>query len=419
MSKKKKIFIGIGVVLVLAVLIIVGTQKKNVNATEVQVQKVAKGQIVQTVNATGRVKPAVEVIISANVSGEIVELAVKEGDTVEKGQFLAQLDKEKYQAARDRARSSKRSAEADLKLARSELNRVREMHEKGLVSDAELETAEAKFEKAESNLQQAQASLKQAEDDLMKTRIMAPITGTVIRLPKEVGEIALGSTFQKDEIMTIADLSTMEVMVEVDESDVIDVALRDSVEIEIDALPDTMFTGKVTEIAHSAVVQGANSQEQVTNFEVTVTMDEKESVLRPGMSAAVSIITDIRNDAVVVPIQAVTVRPPKRLKQTKTDTVEQVAANEDNPGESDVPLTTQMEQRRDEMDEVVFVLNSDNTVEQRKVKTGISIYTHFQIVTGLESDEEIVVGSYKAVSKDLQDGDAVERGSGGGGPPQT
>jgi len=409
MSKKKKIFIGIGIVLVLAVIVIIGKNQKSVNAAEVQTQKVAKGQIVQKVNATGRVKPAVEVVISANVSGEILSLGVKEGDYVQKGQFLVQLDKERYQAARDRAKSSAQAADADVKLAHSELVRVREMHKKGLSSDVELERAEANYEKAKSNLQQAQASLKQAEDDLAKTRIVAPVGGTVIRLPKEVGEIALGSTFQKDEIMTIADLSTMEVMVEVDESDVIDVQLGDSVEIEIDALPDTTFTGKVTEIAHSAVVQGTSSQEQVINFEVTVTMDKKSPLLRPGMSAAVSIITDVENNAVVVPIQAVTVRSPKRLKNTETDTLEKASTGENKSNNDNIPLTTETEQKRDQMDEVVFVVKPDMTVEQRKVVTGISSDTHFQIVSGLEPGDEIVIGSYKAVSKDLKDGDIVER----------
>jgi len=409
MSNKKKIFIGIGIVLVLAVIVIISKNQKKVNAAEVQTQKVARGQIVQKVNATGKVKPAVEVVISANVSGEILSLGVKEGDYVQKGQFLVQLDKERYQAARDRAHSSAQSADADVKLTHSDLVRVQEMHKKGLSSDVELERAQANYEKAKSNLQQAKASLKQAEDDLAKTRIVAPVSGTVIRLPKEVGEIALGSTFQKDEIMTIADLSTMEVMVEVDESDVIDVQLGDSVEIEIDALPDTTFTGKVTEIAHSAIVQGASTQEQVINFEVTVTMDKKSPLLRPGMSAAVSIITDVENNAVVVPIQAVTVRSPKRLKNTETDTLERASAGENKPGNENIPLTTETEQKRDQMDEVVFVVKPDMTVEQRKVVTGISSDTHFQIVSGLEPGDEIVVGSYKAVSKDLKDGDLVER----------
>ncbi len=409
MSTKKKVFIAIGIVLVLAVIVVVSKQAKNVDAMEVQTQKVARGQIVQKVNATGQVKPAVEVVISANVSGEILQLGVKEGDYVKRGQFLVQLDKERYQAARDRAKSSAQAADADLKLAHSDLVRVQEMHKKGLSSDVDLEKAQANYEKAESNLAQTKASLKQAEDDLAKTRIVAPVSGTVIRLPKEVGEIALGSTFQKDEIMTIADLSTMEVMVEVDESDVINVALGDSVQINIDALPDTAFTGKVTEIAHSAVVQGANTQEQVINFDVTVTMDKKSPLLRPGMSASVSIITDIENNAIVVPIQAVTVRMPKRITKTEKDTLEKPSAGENSEKSPEIPLTTQAERNRSEMDEVVFVVKPNMTVEQRKVQTGISSDTHFQILSGLEPGDEIVVGSYKAVSKDLKDGDTVVR----------
>ncbi|HKJ67662.1 MAG TPA: efflux RND transporter periplasmic adaptor subunit, partial [bacterium] len=306
-----------------------------------------------------------------------------------------------------------KSAAAEVKLARSELKRIRDLHEKGLSSEAELEQAEARLEKAVSALEQQQAALKQARDDLAKTRILSPIDGTVTRLGKEVGEIALGSTFQSDVIMTISDLSTMEVIVEVDESDVVDVSLGDSVEVEVDALPDTIFTGRVTEIAHSAVTQGMGTQEQVTNFEVTITLDKRAPEFRPGMSADVAIVTDIRDDALMVPIQAVTVRAPKRLETQSEESIENTGndnAPEPQNSGNDIPLTTELEQRRAEMDEVVFVVNpEDMSAEQRKVKTGISSDTHFEIVSGLDAGEEIVIGSYQAVSRDLEDGDKVER----------
>jgi len=414
MTNKKKIIIGLGIVVVLAVLIFFGTREKRANAMEVETQIVDAGQIVQKVNATGRVQPAVEVNISANVSGEIVDLGVVEGDKVTKGQFLVQLDKERYQAAFDRAQSSESSARADVKLVKSELKRVTDLHGKGLASEAELEQAQATLEKAESSLEQQQAALKQARDELSKTRINSPITGTVTRLEKEVGEIALGSTFQKDVIMTIADLSTMEVVVEVDESDVIDVSLGDSVEVEVDALPDTTFNGKVTEIAHSAVTTGAGSQEQVTNFEITVTLDKRAPELRPGMTADVAIVTEVKTDAIVVPIRAVTVRSPKRIESKNQDSLEKTE-KEENPETEEkkgnpIKLTTEVEKRREEMDEVVFVINTDEmTVEQRKIKTGISSDTHFEVMSGLEAGDEIVVGSYKAVSRDLKDGQAVQR----------
>ncbi|MBD3275712.1 MAG: efflux RND transporter periplasmic adaptor subunit [Candidatus Marinimicrobia bacterium] len=420
MSKKKKIFIGIGGAVVLAVLIFFGTREKKATATEVNTQRVASGQIVQRVNATGKVQPAVEVNISANVSGEIISLGVEEGDNVEKGQFLVQLDQERYTAAVDQAESRLQSTQADLKLARSELKRIEELHEKGLASEAELESAQARMETSESNVSQARASLKQARDDMEKTRILSPISGTVTNLQKEAGEIALGSTFQADVIMTVADLSTMEVIVEVDESDVIDVALYDSVEVEVDALPDTVFSGKVTEIAHSAITRAQGTQEQVTNFEVTLTLDNPAEELRPGMSADVAIITEVKSEAVVVPIRAVTVRAPKTIEQKEQESVEDTdnpADESEETGESqseDVPLTTQMEERRAEMDEVVFVVTEDMKVEQRKVRTGISSDTHFEIVSGLSGGEEIVVGSYQAVSRDIKDGMLVERSNGGG-----
>jgi len=417
MSKKKKIiFGGIGVVVVLLVIIVLDARKGDAGGIEVQTRRVARGQVVQKVNATGKVQPAVEVNISANVSGEILDLGVKEGDPVTKGQFLVQLDKERYTASVDRNKSLAKSASAEVKLAKSELKRVQELFQKGLSSEAELEQAEARVEKAVSALEQQEAALKQAEDDLGKTRIASPIDGTVTRLDKEVGEIALGSTFQSETIMTISDLSTMEVIVEVDESDVIDVAMGDSVRVEVDALPDTVFTGRVTEIAHSAVTQSMGTQEQVTNFEVTLTLDKRAPELRPGMSADVSIITDIENNAIMVPIQAVTVRPPKRLEQKKEESVEATAKAKPDPGPGDapIPLTNEVERRRSEMDEVVFVVKPDLTVEQRKVATGISSDTHFQVLSGLEEGDEIVIGSYRAVSRDLQDGDRVERNNRGG-----
>jgi len=417
MSKRKKILLWGGGILVLALLVFFGTRQKSGGAIPVQTQKVARGEIIQKVNATGTVQPALEVSISANVSGEIDDLGPQEGDFVNKGQFLVQLDKERYQAAFERAKSSEASAEADVKLATSELARISELHKKGLSSEAELERAQASLDKAQSALEQQRAALKQARDELSKTRIASPIDGTVTRLEKEVGEIALGSTFQKDVIMTIADLTTMEVVVEVDESDVIDVSLGDSVEVEVEALPDTVFTGRVTEIAHSAVIQGANTQEQVTNFEVTVTLDTPAGELRPGMSADVAIVTDIRKNALVVPIRSVTVREPKRVEEKPAESVES-SDNPDgeNPGEPqmEVPLTTEAERQRAQMDETVFVVTEDMSVEQRTVETGISSDTHFEVVSGLEEGEEIVVGSFKAVSKDLRDGDVVERQTGTG-----
>ncbi len=414
MSRRKKILLWGGGIVVLGVLIFFGTRQKTGGALAVETQQVARGEIVQKVNATGKVQPALEVNISANVSGEIMDIGVKEGDSVIRGQFLVQLDQEKYQAAFERASGQTASASADVKLATSELKRITELHQKGLASAVELERAQASLEKAESMLAQQQATLKQARDDLSKTRIPSPITGTVTRLEKEVGEISLGSTFQKDVIMTIADLTTMEVVVEVDESDVIDVSLGDSVEVEVEALPDTMFTGKVTEIAHSAVTRGMGTQEQVTNFEVTVTLDTPAKALRPGMSADVAIVSAIRDEAVVVPIRAVTVREPKTLKEEPPESLEETAANptaEEEARNPKITPTTGGERQRTEMDEVVFVIRDDMTVEQRPVQTGISSDTHFEILSGLEAGEEIVVGSFKAVSKDLKDGATVERSS--------
>jgi len=410
MSKRKKLLLGgVGIVVILALIIILDGLQSDVSAVSVETEQVSRGQVVQKVNATGDIQPAVEVDISPKVGGEIMEMAVSEGDSVVRGQFLVQLDQEQYQASVERAQSSLKSAQAQLKLAQSELKRIQGLYEKGLSSEAELEQAEASVEQAEASLSQQRASLASAQDDLSKTRLTAPITGIVTNLEKEVGEIAMGSDFQSDVVMTISDLSTMEVVVEVDESDVVDVSLGDSVEVEVTAIPDTVFTGRVTEIAHSAVVSGAGTQQQVVNFEVTITLDDRIPQFRPGMTADVAIVTDIENNAIMVPIQAVTVRQPIRLESSQSPSVEQASSSGQNQQQTQNSGTA-ARARANTQEEVVFVVNqNDMTVEQRKVRTGISSDTHFEIVSGLEDGDEIVIGSYQAVSRDLSNGSKIER----------
>ncbi|RMD91970.1 MAG: efflux RND transporter periplasmic adaptor subunit, partial [Calditrichaeota bacterium] len=316
MSQKTKIIIFIGAVLVIALFVFINLKKARGDIIEVQTDKVRRGNVTQIVSGTGKIQPEKEVKISAFVSAEIKKIHVKEGDQVKKGQLLVELDRKRYEAALDRAKSDLKAAMANLKKAKSELERSRELYAQNLLSKAELEGIEANYELAESQVDQAKANVKQVEDDLSKTRLISPIDGTVTKLNKEEGEIALGSQFQADVIMTVADLTKMEMVAEIDENDVVLVSLGDSAEIEVDALPDEVFHGVVSEIAHTATTRGRGTQEEVTNFEVKIAILDNVEKLRPGMSATVEIKTETHENVLYVPIQAITMREAKDTTST-------------------------------------------------------------------------------------------------------
>ncbi len=408
MTNKKKIIIGIGIVVILTIFIVANLLKSKGGHIEVQVSEVTRGDITQVVSGTGKVQPETKVKISANVSAEIIGLYVKEGDNVRKGDLLVELDSKRYEAAEEQAASNLKSAQARLKKARSEYNRIQNLFKQNLVSVAEKESAEAEFMLAESNVEQAQARLKQAKDDLSKTRIFSPIDGTVTQLNKELGEIAVGSTFQADVIMTVADLSRMEVLAEVDENDVVLVSLNDSTDIEIDAIPDTTFRGVVSEIAHTATTRGRGTQEEVTNFEVKIAVVDTVPQLRPGMSATVDIRTENHHNVLTVPIQAVTVRTPEEIKtddKKKSDTKEK-AKKQKEKGKSDASKADNNDTEK-KLVEVVFVVDGE-TAHVVPVKTGISNDTDIEIVSGLKEGQSVVTGSYRAISKTLKEGSLVK-----------
>jgi HlyD family secretion protein len=389
--------------------------------------------VVETVTATGKVQPHVQVKISADVSAKITKLAVKEGDWVEKGDFLLELDRERYVAAAERAEASLKSSESEAKLAKESMlkaekdyQRTKELHEKKLESSASFDAAaatyqvdKARYESALNNVEQARAALKQAHDDLSKTRIYAPMSGTISQLNKEVGEIALGSQFQEDVIMVVSDLVGMEALVEVDENDVVAISLGDTSNIEVDALPNTVFRGYVSEIANTAKVTGSGTADQKTEFEVKVAVTglakglgpngaaksievkqtRSTSDLRPGMTASCDIVTETRDSTLAVPIQSVTVRTMDQLqtKQKGKKSGEAIAADSAKP---------QFTPDKDGFVEIVFVVKNGK-VEARQVKTGIQSSTHIEILDGLSEGDEVVTGSYRAISKDLENGAEV------------
>ena len=400
MSKKKIIIIVLAVVL-LGVIAVVAVKKEKGNTKDVQSARVERGQVVHKVAASGRIQPVVEVAVSADVAGRVIRMNVKEGDWVEKGTFLAQLDATRYKADVDRAEQVLASAEASLSLSELEKNQQFELFQKKMVSELIYQGASVRFQQALSAKKQAQAALAQSNDNYKKTMMFAPMSGTVTLVNKEVGEMALGSAFSRDIIMVIADLNAMEVLVDVNENDVVDVALGDTTEIEIDALQDTMFYGVVTEIAHSAQNTGQGSLDQVTNFKVQIRLLNPPREIRPGMSAAVDIRSDVRDDVLFVPIQSVTMRKPKQLEEKQDKELSRADSSMNQEDEDLDPV------------EVVFVLvdsekGTGKEVIQREVVTGIIGERDFEIISGLELDDEIVTGPYKEISRGLNEGDKVK-----------
>ncbi len=387
------------VILVIAAIVYFNLKMNKEQAVEVQTEVVKRHTVEEKVSASGRVKPVTQVDISANVAGEIIEMNVKDGQNVRKGQVLAQLDKIRYEAAVFSARATYSSTKVAFEKAKKDLKRAKALFESGNLSQADLDQALAEYGRIQSNLAQAESSLKQAEDNLSKTTIISPIDGTIIQVRKEAGEIALGSQFQADIIMVVADLSKMEVEVDVNENDVVRVSLNDPVDIEIDAIPDTSFKGVVTDIANLAQSTGLGTQEAVTYFTVLVEMLEVPDMMRPGMSATVEILTNKAVNTVAVPIQSVTVRPADKVfTAVKKDSL------------SDEQATLE-EKDGDEMIEVIFRVDQD-TVTAVPVTIGLSSRDLFEIKSGIQAGDEIVIGNHKVLSRELQTGMHVRKSGG-------
>jgi HlyD family secretion protein len=320
--KRRFLWIGAAVVLVGAVGAVIVVRSQGGKDLEVQTTKVSREKIVQTVNGTGRIQPKVQVKVSADVSARITKLAVKEGQWVEKGTLLFELDRNRYAAAVQSAEASVRSAQANAALVRQtmdqaqkDFDRSKELLGRGLESqsshDARQTAHQVEIPRHRSALEQvaqAQAALRQARDDLSKTTIYAPMSGTVSALNKEAGEMALGSQFQADVILVIADLKEMEAQVNVDENDIVDVAIGQEAEIQVDALPGQVVKGIVREIGSSANATGAGTADQKTEFEIKIGITDPLATLRPGMTATADIVTKTKDSALSVPLQSVALR---------------------------------------------------------------------------------------------------------------
>ncbi|MEJ2582440.1 MAG: efflux RND transporter periplasmic adaptor subunit [Acidobacteriota bacterium] len=405
---KKKLLIGLPIVAVLvAAGMTLATRKGGVEGIEVEIENVGRRQVVQTVTATGKIQPMIQVNISADVSAKIKRLEVEEGEWVEQGTLLVELDRERYLAAVESAQANLSAAQANANLARENMvkaekdyERTKELFDRNLESQSVLDTvyAAAEVEKARDQSaldqgQQARAALRQARDDLAKTTIYAPMSGTVSKLNKEIGEIALGSQFQEDVILEISHLDGMEAQVDIDEYDNVSVSIGDEAEIEVDALPDVKLKGKVTEIANSAKSSGLGTTDEKTEFEVKVAIIDPVDELRPGMTASAEIVTDVCEDCLSVPIQSVAVRTLEQLGAEQTGEGEEARFTPDSEG----------------FVEIVWIVK-DGRAEARQVKTGIQSETYIEIADGLEEDVQVVTGNYRAISRDLKDGSMVSLG---------
>jgi HlyD family secretion protein len=411
--KKKPLLIGIGALVVIAAVAGAALRGRGDKSLEVQAAKVERQKIVQKVSATGKIQPKTQVEISADVSGKITKLAVVEGQWVTKGQFLVELDRERFLAAVESAEATVSSAEANATLvhenmskAEKEFKRSKELLSTGLESQADFDAKQAEYQvevaRYKSNqdqVEQAKAALKQARSDLSKTTIYAPMSGTVSQLNKELGEIALGSQFQKDVILVVADLSEMEAQVNVDENDIVTIGTGQKAEIEVDALPGQKLSGTVYEIANTANTGAVGTTEQKTEFEIKIAIADPPKTLRPGMTASADIITKTNDSALSVPIQSVAVR-----------TVDQLAMK----GEKRKDAEGKYKADRDGFVEIVFCIEGQRAVA-KQVKTGIQSDELIEITDGLKEGDRVVSGSYRAISKDLENGSTVTISK---GPPK-
>ena len=400
MIKKKKFWIT----MIIICLVIIGGYTKFLKEDDnlfVTAEEVVKRDVIHKVNASGIIQPEEEVQITSMVSGWITEITVIEGDTVKPGQHLISIDKKQYQAAYDQALSQVKSSKANLKNVTSQLERTKQLFEQKLISKQEIEQIEASYELALSQVDQANAALLSREDELSKTKLVAPKYGIVTSLTKEEGEMALGGMFNPGVLMTIADLNHMEVLVDVNENDVVTIDVGDTTEIEIDAFPDTLFYGLVSEIAHTAQNLNMGSQQQVTNFKVKIKVLKPPHKIRPGMSSTVNIISETIKNTLSIPIQSLVSRPKN---------FEELAEEDKKNGDDSESNYSNAKEGID----VVFILvdnfNGKETVEDEKyaivkpVDTGLSSENYYAINTGVDLGDIIVTGRYRVLSKELQHG---------------
>jgi HlyD family secretion protein len=442
MKSNRIIWISAAVLGILLIVVIAGKKQGWLGKGEtlkVAVEKAAKRSLIETVTASGKINPQTEVKLSSEVSGEVIQLNVKEGDSVKRGQLLCVVNPSIYEAVVTQANASVNQFKANLASANASLiqakaalenakrnfERNEQLHNTKVISDMEFEASKLQYEQAQSNyatvteqvnaalytVKSAEAQLKQAQDNLLKTKIYAPISGTVSLVNVKLGERVVGTAqMAGTEIIRIADLENMQAEVDVNENDVLRISLGDTAEIEVDAYMKKKFTGVVSQISYSATntINQAISTSQATNFTVKIKLLKesyadlihpeigKRFPFRPGMSATVDIKTESRTDVITVPIQSVTTRETKDIKEKDEDFSKTEKAKKASAGADKNNLT-----------EIVFVVEKGKAVA-REVKTGIQDANYIEVLSGLKEGEEVVKAPFKLISKTLNDGDVVK-----------
>jgi HlyD family secretion protein len=411
--KSKKLWIGIGVVAVIAIMIVANLLRQQESATKVEAQKVEERELRAVVSASGKIRPKISVDVSANTSGKVVRLGVEEGDYVQKGQFLLQIDPtpaeanvRQIEASLAAAKANLEVTKANLKQAEIELQRQEALFKKNLTSQDQVQRARTAYEvqklqteATQQEISRLEAMLFNARHELSKVNVHADISGVITQLNIEEGENVFVGAFNNPAtvLLTIADLSVVEAEVEVDETDIVNVRVGQEAIVKVDAYPDDEFRGVVSKVGHSPILSAAGiAQQQATSFEVIVQVTDSIPDVRPGLSCKAEITTGYREKAIAVPIQALTLRKPSDLKprerkRRRGEPSDAIASN-DTTNEKEI--------------QGVFVI-SDGKVEFREVKTGIAGDRFYEVLSGLKPGDEVVVGPFRALRR-LRNGDRVK-----------
>lgn len=421
----------IGILVVLGGIVgAVAKHRANEKAIVVTTEQASRRTLTELVTATGKIRPEMEVKISPEVAGEIVEIPVKDGDAVKKGDLLVRIKPDNYEAQVEQQEASLASAKAvavqnksQLLRAQDDYKRSSELYAAKLLSDAEytktrtdLEVAQANHDSALAQIRRAEGQLKQAQDQLEKTTIYSPIEGTVTSLTSEVGERIVGTgQFAGTEVMRISNLERMEVRVNVNENDVVHVKLGDLTSIAVDAYPRRKLHGIVTRIANAAQTTAAGTQQEVTNFEVRIAVKDRDVALRPSMSATADIATQTVENVISVPLQSVTVRTKEGAKtkdniaKEKAETLEQSSGGGSAGAEmaiNEKAVLAHERAERENLERVVFIKTGD-TVKLQPVETGVADNSYMEIKAGVQPGDVIISGGYGAITRELKDGSKV------------
>jgi len=424
--RKRQIIIGAVGFFVLWLIVSIALSKRE-KPIPVTTEKAVRKTIVQTVSATGKVQPETEIKISPEVAGEIIELPVTDGMKVKKGDLLVRVKPDSYkalleqqEAAISTAKATNLQQKATMVRTEQDLKRADEMFAKKTISIQEYNAAQAAadvskntYESSVHEIERAQAASSQARDQLSKTTIYSPLEGTVTLLNSKLGErlVATGQ-FAGTEVMRVADLSKMQAVIDVNENDVPNVKVGDTANVKIDAYGDRKFKGTVAQIGNTGKTTGAGSQEEVTNFEVKINLDRGDVLLRPGLSCTADIETNIVKDAVAVPMQAVTIRTgesnlsPEEIEKRKLKTAARDKADNNADYVNERQEKAAQKEEREKLSKVVF-LKKGGKAQSVKVATGISDDTYMEIKNGVQAGDEVISGSYSAISRKLKDGAKV------------